>query len=265
MKIAVCGCSWSSRDPAYPGYEFGQLLANYYNATEYRNYAVPGCSNFVIALQVEQAILEFDPDLIVINATTVTRDDFHIPQTVRYNHTQLLNNLDNTLYSNSLGSIFSEDLSVSLDDAYEAQSLRTVFTPNSHNKYKSWFVDFYDADIQKHKQYYILQSMLYKLQIIKKSFIFSPNTFEWTEGLDIKTSDTSKNFPEDPHVWDIPAENLMPNGISEYLFVDDEIYVKWENGPGTLMSNHLSPESHQLYAADLIGEINRSTLINKST
>lgn len=264
MKIAVCGCSWSSRDPVNPGFEFGQIVADYYGATDYRNYAIPGCSNFIIALQVEQALNDFQPDLIIINATTVTREDFKITNSSRYSHVEMLSSLGSTLYSNSIGSIFNEDINNTLSECHERSSLEEVFTEQTHQLYKQWFLQFYDADIVKHKQYYLLQSVLYKLQIKQIPFLFSPNTFEWTEGWDLKTNDPELNFTDNNHIWDIPHQNMLLTGVSDTLSVSDEIYGSWENSPGTTMSNHLAPECHQAYAAHIITHLNSYKLINNT-
>ncbi len=65
MKLAVCGCSWSSVDSEHKGIEFGSLISSHLNA-EYYNLAKPGCSNFGIALQVDYALKHYDPDVFII-------------------------------------------------------------------------------------------------------------------------------------------------------------------------------------------------------
>ena len=55
MKLAVCGCSWSSRDPNYPDTEFGYFISKDLD-WDYKNYGRVGCDNFSIRLQVDQAI-----------------------------------------------------------------------------------------------------------------------------------------------------------------------------------------------------------------
>ena len=77
MKLAVCGCSWSSRDANHPNHEFGQFIADYFDA-EYHNLAVPACTNFGIRLQLDHAIDVLNADFVIINATTPTRIDFKI-------------------------------------------------------------------------------------------------------------------------------------------------------------------------------------------
>ena len=70
--LVVCGCSWSSRDPVYPNFEYGFLVARKlgYN---YINLARCGMSNFGIRLQIDYALKHLNPDLMLINATGVNR------------------------------------------------------------------------------------------------------------------------------------------------------------------------------------------------
>ena len=71
MKLVVCGCSWSSRDPNYPDTEFGYFVSKELG-WEYQNYGRVGCDNFSIRLQVDQAIKD-QADFVIINWTTACR------------------------------------------------------------------------------------------------------------------------------------------------------------------------------------------------
>ena len=65
MKLAVCGCSWSSRDPNYPDTEFGYFISKDLD-WDYKNYGRSGCDNFGIRLQVDQAIKD-NADFVIVN------------------------------------------------------------------------------------------------------------------------------------------------------------------------------------------------------
>ena len=52
MKLVVCGCSWSSRDYAYPDTEYGYFISNELG-WDYQNIARVGGSNFNIRLQID--------------------------------------------------------------------------------------------------------------------------------------------------------------------------------------------------------------------
>ena len=76
MKLVVCGCSWSSRDYAYPDTEYGYFISNELG-WDYQNIARVGGSNFNIRLQIDYAIKNLNPDFIVVNWTTPDRFDWN--------------------------------------------------------------------------------------------------------------------------------------------------------------------------------------------
>jgi|TARA_A100001015_G_scaffold318693_1_gene439336 hypothetical protein len=255
MKLAVCGCSWSSRDPNLPNHEFGQFIADYYDA-DYTNLAIPACTNFGIRLQIDHAIDVLDADFVIINATTPTRIDFKINNSDRYTHQKGWENIDKTLLTDSLGSVFQDDLDTSFDENHIQERLSKVMNKDTHAILKQYFLHFYDPDIERHKQYYILQNGLDKLLKTNTKFIFSPNTFEWAEGMSM--SNSLLEYNAEPFEWQIPQANYMQKGIAEYLKVCDELYGSWENSPGVNTCNHLPIESHiefSKYAINLINKI----------
>jgi hypothetical protein len=268
QKLAVCGCSWSTRDPVYPGIEFGQLVADHYSL-QYKNFALPGVSNFVIAMQIDQALRDYDPDIFIINATTATRVELPVLNGTRYNHTALLDNLNKSVHSNSIGSIFDEQIDLALVDnpfynGAAEDSLNFSFNEHNHRVFRDYFLHFYDADVEKHKDFYTLQCVLYKLKSLNKTVIFSPNTFEWAEAYDTKpeiTTDDCFDY-DNSHRWDLSTQEFVDGGIAEYLHVDTALYGPQLTGsPGNNMSHHLSGAAHAGYAAQLIAHIDKFALI----
>lgn len=257
MKLAVCGCSWSSRDPNYPNHEFGQFIADYYDA-EYYNLALPACTNFGIRLQIDHAIDNLNADFVIINATTPTRIDFKINNSERYTHEKGWDNIDKTLLTDSLGSVFQDDLDTSFDENHIQKRLSKVMNKDTHALLKQYFLHFYDPDIERHKQYFILQNGLDKLLKNNINFIFSPNTFEWAEGMSM--SNSLLEYNTEPFKWQIPSENLLEKGIAEYLNVCDDVYGNWENSPGVKYSHHLPIESHMAFSVDAITHIKQNIL-----
>ena len=257
MKLAVCGCSWSSRDKKHPNLEFGQFVADYFDA-EYYNLAIPACTNFGIRLQIDHAIDVLNADFVIVNATTPTRIDFKINNSDRYTHENGWNNIDKTLLTDSIGSVFQDDLDTSFEDNHIAERLSKVMNAETHALFKQYFLHFYDPDIERHKQYYILQNGLDKLLKSNTQFIFSPNTFEWAEGMSMSNSLLEYNL--EPFKWQIPQENLLEKGIAEYLHVCDEVYGNWENSPGIQYSHHLPIESHMKFSIDSINHIKLNKL-----
>ena len=268
QKLAVCGCSWSTRDPVSPGIEFGQLVADHYNL-EYKNFALPGVSNFVIALQIDQALREYNPDIFIINATTATRVELPVLNGSRYKHKDLLANLNKSVHSNSIGSIFDEQIDLDLADnpfynGAAEESLHFSFNEQNHRVFRDYFLHFYDADVEKHKDFYTLQCVLYKLKTLNKTVIFSPNTFEWAEAYDTKPNVTSQDCFDhnNNHQWDLSPEEFVVGGIAEYLQVDTDRYGPQLTGsPGNNMSHHLSGAAHSGYAKQLIDHIDKFSII----
>lgn len=267
-KIAVCGCSWSTRDPNHPGIEFGQLVADHYNL-DYKNFALPGVSNFVITLQIYQAIRDYDPDIFLINATTATRVELPVLNGERYNHKNLLSNLNKSVHSNSIGSIFDEQIDLKLTDnpfynGAAEDSLNFSFNEQNHRVFRDYFLHFYDADVEKHKDFYTLQCALYKLKTLNKTVIFSPNTFEWAEAYDTKPDITSDDCfdIDNSHLWDLRPSEYVFGGIAEYLHIDTALYGEQLIGsPGNDMSHHLSGEAHKGYYKQLVDHIDQHSLI----
>lgn len=267
-KLAVCGCSWSTRDSNHPGIEFGQLIADHYDL-EYKNFALPGVSNFVIALQIEQALRDFDPDIFLINATTATRVELPVLNGERYNHKKLLDNLNKSVHSNSIGSIFDEQIDLPLTDnpfynGAAEDSLSHAFNEQNHRVFRDYFLHFYDADVEKHKDFYTLQCAFYKLKKLNKTLIFSPNTFEWAEAYDTKPDLTSEDCFDvnNAYWWDLEEREYVRGGIAEYLHIDVDRYGEnLEGSPGKDMSHHLSGEAHKGYHKQLVNHINKYSII----
>jgi len=274
MLLAVCGCSWSCRDPKHPNIEFGQHLADELGY-EYVNLAKPGCSNFGIALQIVYALAELDPDLLIINATTVTRGEFKLNNNKRYvpqNHYHNVDydhklvekftdqdapgygkNYDPTILIDSFGSILNDRLDADFEQLYLLPRYAKAFDKSSYDAFRKWFLYLFDADLERHKQQMILQYALLKLQLKGKKFIFSPNTFDWAEGFDLKSPLV---YADPPTVWDIDEKYFMLKGISEYLEVCDKIYGSWENSPGVDYDHHLPEEAHIEYKNNLLIKLN---------
>lgn len=257
MRLAVCGCSWSSRDPRIPKHEFGQFIADYYDAI-YNNLALPAATNFGIRLQIDYAIDVLKADFVIVNATTPTRIDFKINNSDRYIHQNGFKNINKTLLMDSIGSVFQDDLDTSFDDNHIQERLSKVMNKDTHAILKQYFLHFFDPDIERHKQFYILQGGLNRLIENKIEFVFSPNTFEWAEGMSMSNSLLEYNL--EPFKWQIPDKNLLETGIAEYLNVCDDVYGNWEDSPGPNYIHHLPIESHMSFALDSINHIKRNNL-----
>ena len=196
MKLAVCGCSWSSRDPNYPDTEFGYFISNDLD-WDYKNYGRVGCDNFSIRLQVDQAIKD-KADFVIINWTTACRFSWNHSGKA-YDPKQGISHLDYdvdeymtnetshptypanepVIISQSLtGMINTQDIDISYEELIKWwPNLVTSMTKKQYEVFREYFSHMYDDDLEAHKQYYIMQSAVKALQDAHIPFIFAPNTF----------------------------------------------------------------------------------------
>tara|TARA_Y100000389_G_C17444564_1_gene510767 strand:- start:584 stop:1444 length:861 start_codon:yes stop_codon:yes gene_type:complete len=284
MKIAVCGCSWSSRDIAYPDLEFGQLIADYYDA-EYINLGKPACSNPGIALQIDYLLdgkMGSLPDLVIINATTVTRTELKLNGKRRFDPNDSWDNVafnmlfgekfrdehapgygkgyDPSIVVDSFSTIFGEDMTKKFGEGHFHERYKDAFTPASYKALKQWFLYFFDADVERYKQQLILFGALLKLKKKGVKFIFCPNTFDWAEDLYLQKNPKSE-FPEKAVTWEaLEKDELLYSGIAESLWLENEIYGSYEKSPGCIHDNHLPMECHMDFTYKVISHINRHGL-----
>ena len=74
--MAICGDSWFSKDLHHQNESFGEILSIKHNLN-LLSLARGGCSNFSIALQVDQAI-QMNPDFILVGCTDPNRIELPI-------------------------------------------------------------------------------------------------------------------------------------------------------------------------------------------
>ena len=74
MKLAICGCSFSSIVPSIPNTHWSEILANKIGA-ELHNFARSSISNDGIRVQIDEAI-DIKPNLIIVSSTTSDRLTF---------------------------------------------------------------------------------------------------------------------------------------------------------------------------------------------
>jgi len=285
MKLAVVGCSWSSRDIEYSDIEFGQLVADYYDA-EYINMGKPACSNPGIALQIDYLLdgkMGSLPDLVIINATTVTRTELKLNSKRRFDPKASWDNVqfdmlfgekfrdihapgygkgyDPSIVVDSFSTIFGEDMQKSFGEGYFHPRYEDAFTQKSYEAMKKWFLYFFDADLERYKQQMILLGSCLKLKKKGVKFIFCPNTFDWAEDLYLQKDKPSTENPEKAVTWEVlQADELLYSGIAESLWLEDEVYGSHEKSPGQWIDNHLPVECHMDFTYKVISHINRHNL-----
>ena len=171
MKIIACGCSFMAVDKKAQGTHFTEIIANQLRG-DLKSYAKMGASNFVIRLQVEEALRQ-NPSLILIGFTSsdrieISNSKFELGKGIRniqyssaHKLPEFFNNLAGTVSAPITNFLLNP---VHLDEKIDSEKL---------NALKYWTTNLYDSQIKTQSDFYIVQSALYLLEKSKIPFIFT--------------------------------------------------------------------------------------------
>ena len=278
MKLVVCGCSWSSRDPNNLDTEYGYYISKHFG-WDYQNIARPACDNFGIRLQIDYAIKHLKADFIIVNWTTACRicwnntgKDYDIQKGLsqlsydvetkgsdgslegnftRKQHPEYPEDTP-VITSQSLVSILENNLSCTYEEAcYNWWMLDQYFTESQFYAFRKWYLNMYDHDLEAHKQIYMMQSAVHQMQQNNVKFLFCPNTFTFKQTQTNLSSSDHDNRPTltiDGYLWDfVPDTNLLEPGISYALQGDHKRMQEQglELEPGSKYTHHLSPQAQE--------------------
>lgn len=183
--IAVCGDSWFSADPKFPGKSFGELVCAK-NNWELLSLARGGCSNFSIALQVDKAIEQL-ADFVVLGTTTPDRGEFPIINAQNSSIWDKLKNsfnwenwfttqpevyiksrgISNILHTNSVSSTHSW---ISNPTIVSESFNNLVFhdheklTPEQVDSLRSYMLNLYDSNIKRQADSWIISDACRRLE-----------------------------------------------------------------------------------------------------
>lgn len=276
MKLVVCGCSWSSRDYAYPDTEYGYFISNELG-WDYQNIARVGGSNFNIRLQIDYAIKNLDPNFIVVNWTTPDRFDwnhrgnlYEIEKGLKQSDYRVdeffTNEWNHPCYPDIEPTIMHQSLTglVTYDDfarTYEEACVWWDNLPYHMNKaqwesMKTFYINLYDTDLEAHKQYYMMESAVNQMQRANVPFLFCPNTFNWKQNIQerFKLTDEEKHkYYIDGLTYDfVPDKNLqLYTGIADALAWDFETMEDPVGNPNHNHCHHLSADAHKRWATEI--------------
>ena len=278
MNLVVSGCSWSSRDRKCPGVEFGQLIANHYS-WEYQNTAVISASNFIIRLQIQHAIENFSPDIMIINWTNPARIEWnfagkeynplqgieqvtyatgeHSPDDERHPAGE---HIDPTIAFSTFQSLFCEDLNLSFEEVCEVYPIMpNTCTEQNWKALRHYYTNLYDTALECHKQIFIMQSAIHELEKHNIPYLMSPNTLDFLHDLQTLRGETDpQKILKDSYypLWDMIPEKNKIDGVASMLSeVDSKLYNTYDENPGRFLSSHISPLAHKAYAEKLIPSI----------
>ena len=278
MKLVVCGCSWSSRDPNNLDTEYGYYISKHFG-WDYQNIARPACDNFGIRLQIDYAIKHLKADFIIVNWTTACRicwnntgKDYDIQKGLsqlsydvetkgsdgslegnftRKQHPEYPEDTP-VITSQSLVSILENNLSCTYEEAcYNWWMLDQYFTESQFYAFRKWYLNMYDHDLEAHKQIYMMQSAVHQMQQNNVKFLFCPNTFTFKQTQTNLSSSDHDNRPTltiDGYLWDfVPDTNLLEPVISYALQGDHKRMQEQglELEPGSKYTHHLSPQAQE--------------------
>lgn len=233
MKIAICGCSFSSPTPPknrrykeLKNTHFSKLLEKHYTVI---NFSYGGVSNYHIRLQVEEAI-KHNPDLLILTPTNFPR--FEILKKPLTNDNSLYNQIShigadvNMLSTTFAGALKNFDIT-----ATEKKAIKL------HIKY------FYDELWEEKKQKWIISDALSQLKHHKIPCVFSPWEMHSNAELDrFKNLDVT----EYSKIWNNLYGSIIP--FRKSLTYYKKKYKNYHDDPGY----HTTVESQKKFYLYLV-------------
>ncbi len=264
LKVAICGCSWSSRDNSQPDTEFGSMVAEYitreYEESFYLNLATVGASNFVIRNQIDFAIDTAEADLIIVNWTTPDRIEWQYNNESSFNPTLTIENFD---YSINPEKLVNRKHVVDCNPAMAFNSITTMLDEDSFehfrtsdlavqglpvteemfNSFKKHYLYWYDSKLELAKQIHLVKSAVFDLEVNDIPYLMSPNTLFYLQDIN-----------ENAYYWEklvdfIPGRKRI-KGVASMLREHDEELKGWHDyskNPGAKLSYHISPQAQKHY------------------
>jgi len=214
MLIYICGDSFCTSDPAYGTSWVDKFTAS---VPEHRvvNLAVPGASNYLIYLQVKEALSK-NCDYLIYHATSSIRYEFKIADSMvdvdhayRYN---LLNNVDPTMVCGSW--------------YYLAKHHNQFISADQQNTISKFFSEFVDINNLIEKNKIFIEHTLSKINSSTvKGWAWSQGGFEHPSfaGSSSQEYFTDYKYKEvDINLWDYYDKKRM----RPYFHVDDPAIVQ---------------------------------------
>ena len=206
-KVLVCGDSFFTLDPDFPGLHWSEkLLASTPPTYELHNLSHGGDSNALISLQLMQG-LEFKPDFVILSFTTAHRHE-----------------LDNN--KNACPHDFTlESINASRINRYKSTSQLENMTPSQIEMFEQWSTLIISDDFEILKNYFIICHCLTLLEKEKIPYCYSLGGFSYAANpfLIIQNNFIKNYFTETSdkclkiNLWNYIAHKMRP-----YFHVDDE-------------------------------------------
>ena len=217
-KIAICGASDCFPDPDYPKIswmeKFELLTANSF---EICNFAVEGASNFLIMLQVEQALETCD--IIIVNFTSSVRFEYCVKD--QHGQGQLLDRFYRFYQSEQK----NHDWSMICASALSMHKV-PVLTTEQKQLIKEFYTHFHDMDLDVKKNSVFIKHALNILIASRKKFTFSLGGFEHVsylghDSLLLRQFDSYHPYQSSVNLWDYIKDFRAPRPYFHITEPDD--------------------------------------------
>ena len=210
MKIAVCGCSFSTAFPPAKGRHWSEILSSKLDC-HLMNFAKGGVSNRHIRLQIETAI-KFQPDWIIVNAATHPRIEIPTKKNreglSRYNLFHFNDPINE-------GYMISLPLVQFFEKKYRRNARYNKIFEEKEEYARDYFENFYDDIWKRQVDQWIINSGLW--QIHENNINLSYDPWLLDKGM----------IKEEPHVPD-----TMPQWFKE------RYYKKYQDSFSFLLNDH---------------------------
>ena len=214
-KIYICGDSFGSYDPDYPGLSWHEKLEKKLSPQfKIINFSKVCASNLMISLQVDKAIKE-QANFVIVMGTSVLRDE------VKLNDTESdLELVDRFVDITSNNNLDTQNLI-----SYTMLNINQDFLSNAHNTL-ALYNKLKDLNLLIYKDQCIIENTLQKLVDSNIPFIFDQGGFENLQYGAIKNSyfEKFKKYQSKKNLWNYchnrpfrPYYHLIDNNITDEI------------------------------------------------
>lgn len=233
-----CGCSFMSQDLNLKNVKSFLDIYCEQKGFKHVNLARSGSTNFLIRLQVEEAINQ-NADYIVFSATSNDRidlpiisrsQDIHWPVTIRDIEYRGYHSSSELLFKDNDAKIISDSINNWTDNNNgHGNNRRKEVNVDTVTAMKHYVANLHHFLLDQQRDYYIISDAIRKLQQLDKEFLFlrGPMFCDWA-WVGSKFWGTNWDYVHRPQPWDVPL------GTVDYTV------------------NHNPQEAHDMFVASML-------------
>lgn len=219
--VGICGASDCFPDPEWPGVSWMEKLENLLPENYIvKNFALEGASNFLINLQVEQAIESCD--IILVNFSSSVRFEYCIKEPQK--PLPLLDRFFQFYRSNNAENLWSlvstSPLSIHKNPILNKKQQHTI---------KNFYTEFHDMQLDVKKNFIFIKYTINELIRSQKKFIFSTGGFEHESYMNVESEylcafDEYQRWQSKYNLWDYITD--FKSARPYFHITDHEITTK---------------------------------------